>query len=136
MHTVETSRISPELVIVWQKHRQPTIDECQDSVRRGKLSVVECNPMVFDGETTAELASAPFDDWWHDAYGLDVRIVSPPHIVLGLGMMGIVLGALLRTLALQNATDGPTRQRAAMLFAAASGFSHAGGCFHPPSGAW
>ena len=70
----------------------------------------------------AMLASAPFDDWWHDAYGLDVRIVSPPHIVLGLGMMGIVLGALLRTLALQNASDGPTRQRAAMLFAAASGF--------------
>ena len=70
----------------------------------------------------AMLASAPFDDWWHNAYGLDVRIVSPPHIVLGLGMMGIVLGALLRTLALQNASDGPTRQRAAMLFAAASGF--------------
>jgi len=70
----------------------------------------------------AMLASAPFDDWWHNAYGLDVRIVSPPHIVLGLGMMGIVLGALLRTLALQNASDGPTRARAAMLFAAASGF--------------
>ena len=33
----------------------------------------------------AMLASAPFDDWWHDAYGLDVRIVSPPHIVLGGG---------------------------------------------------
>jgi len=70
----------------------------------------------------AMLASAPFDDWWHDAYGLDVRIVSPPHIVLGLGMMGIVLGALLRTLALQNASEGRTHDRAAMLFAAASGF--------------
>ena len=70
----------------------------------------------------AMLASAPFDDWWHDAYGLDVRIVSPPHIVLGLGMMGIVLGALLRTLALQNASDGRMRDRAATLFAFASGF--------------
>ena len=70
----------------------------------------------------AMLASAPFDDWWHDAYGLDVRIVSPPHIVLGLGMMGIVLGALLRTLALQNASEGRTRERASLLFAAASGF--------------
>jgi hypothetical protein len=69
----------------------------------------------------AMLTSAPFDDWWHNAYGLDVRIVSPPHILLGLGMMGIVLGALLRTLALQNATDGKARQRAAMLFAVASG---------------
>ena len=70
----------------------------------------------------AMLASAPFDDWWHDAYGLDVRIVSPPHILLGLGMMGIVLGALLRTLALQNASEGRTRERASLLFAAASGF--------------
>jgi hypothetical protein len=70
----------------------------------------------------AMLTSAPFDDWWHNAYGLDVRIVSPPHILLGLGMMGIVLGALLRTLALQNASDGRTRERAATLFALSSGF--------------
>src|SRR5690242_2152087 len=27
----------------------------------------------------AMLASAPFDNWWHNAYGLDVRIISPPH---------------------------------------------------------
>jgi hypothetical protein len=69
----------------------------------------------------AMLISAPFDDWWHNAYGLDVRIVSPPHILLGLGMMGIVLGALLRTLALQNSSDGKMRERAALLFAVASG---------------
>jgi len=69
----------------------------------------------------AMLTSAPFDDWWHNAYGLDVRIVSPPHILLGLGMMGIVLGALLRTLALQNASEGQTQTRAALLFAVASG---------------
>ena len=70
----------------------------------------------------AMLTSAPFDDWWHNAYGLDVRIVSPPHILLGLGMMGIVLGALLRTLALQNASDGATRRRAALMFAVSSGY--------------
>lgn len=35
------------------------------------------------------LASAPFDDWWHSAYGLDVKILSPPHIVLALGMIGV-----------------------------------------------
>jgi hypothetical protein len=33
-----------------------------------------------------------------------------------------VLGALLRTLALQNASDGRTRERAALLFAVSSGF--------------
>jgi hypothetical protein len=70
----------------------------------------------------AMLTSAPFDDWWHNAYGLDVRIVSPPHILLGLGMMGIVMGALLRTLALQNATEGREHRRAATLFAVSSGF--------------
>ena len=69
----------------------------------------------------AMLTSAPFDDWWHNAYGLDVRIISPPHIVLGLGMLGILLGALLRALALQNAADDSARGRAATLFAAASG---------------
>ncbi len=50
----------------------------------------------------AMLTSAPFDDWWHNAYGLDVKIVSPPHTVLGLGMLGISVGALLLGLAHQN----------------------------------
>jgi hypothetical protein len=50
----------------------------------------------------AMLTSAPFDDWWHNAYGLDVRIVSPPHTLLGLGMLAVSLGALLLTLARQN----------------------------------
>src|SRR5947209_7928748 len=27
----------------------------------------------------AMLVSAPFDNWWHDTYGLDVKILSPPH---------------------------------------------------------
>ena len=26
----------------------------------------------------AMITSAPFDNWWHNAYGLDVKIVSPP----------------------------------------------------------
>src|SRR5712672_3114057 len=50
----------------------------------------------------AMVTSAPFDDWWHKAYGLDVKIVSPPHAVLGLGMLGISVGALLLVLSRQN----------------------------------
>ena len=50
----------------------------------------------------AMLASAPFDNWWHNAYGLDVQIVSPPHMVLALGIVAVTLGALLLTLARQN----------------------------------
>ena len=41
------------------------------------------------------LASAPFDDWWHSAYGLDVKILSPPHMVLALGMIAVEFGALI-----------------------------------------
>ena len=69
----------------------------------------------------AMLTSAPFDDWWHNAYGLDVRIVSPPHILLGIGMMGIVMGAMLRTLALQNRSDGAARATAATMFSLSTG---------------
>jgi hypothetical protein len=50
----------------------------------------------------AMITSAPFDDWWHNAYGLDVKIVSPPHAVLGLGMFAISVGALLMVLSRQN----------------------------------
>jgi hypothetical protein len=50
----------------------------------------------------AMLTSAPFDNWWHNAYGLDVKIISPPHALLGLGMFGIVFGALLLVLTRQN----------------------------------
>src|SRR6185503_7153061 len=50
----------------------------------------------------AMLVSAPFDDWWHNAYGLDVKIVSPPHTLLGAGMTGIVIGSWVMTLAVQN----------------------------------
>ncbi len=34
----------------------------------------------------AMITSAPFDNWWHNAYGLDVKILSPPHVLLALGM--------------------------------------------------
>lgn len=50
----------------------------------------------------AMLTSAPFDDWWHNAYGLDVKILSPPHAVLALGILAIQTGAMLMVLALQN----------------------------------
>ena len=54
----------------------------------------------------AMIASAPFDDWWHNAYGLDVQILSPPHTVLAMGMMGVVLGAVVVVMAMQNRGEG------------------------------
>ncbi|EOZ95573.1 hypothetical protein A33Q_2935 [Indibacter alkaliphilus LW1] len=50
----------------------------------------------------AMLTSAPFDDWWHNTYGLDVQILSPPHVLLGLGMIMIQFGAMISVTALQN----------------------------------
>jgi len=48
------------------------------------------------------LLSAPLDDWWHNAYGLDVEILSPPHTVLAAGMYAVAIGSLLLVLAFQN----------------------------------
>jgi len=48
------------------------------------------------------LASAPFDDWWHSAYGLDVKILSPPHMVLALGMIAVEFGALILVVGAMN----------------------------------
>ena len=50
----------------------------------------------------AMLTSAPLDDWWHNAYGLDVKILSPPHAILALGILAIQLGAMFMVLAYQN----------------------------------
>lgn len=50
----------------------------------------------------AMLTSAPFDDWWHNTYGLDVTILSPPHTVLILGIIGIQFGAMISVIAVKN----------------------------------
>ena len=54
----------------------------------------------------AMLTSAPFDDWWHNAYGLDVRIISPPHTLLALGIFNIQLGAVMLILGRMNRATG------------------------------
>lgn len=69
----------------------------------------------------AMLTSAPFDDWWHNAYGLDVKIISPPHALLALGMFGVMIGALLLVVAHQNRSDGRERERLGLIFAFVGG---------------
>ncbi len=69
----------------------------------------------------AMITSAPFDNWWHDAYGLDVKIVSPPHVVLALGIFAIVVGALMLTMAQQNRATGAQAQRLALLVSLVGG---------------
>lgn len=67
----------------------------------------------------AMLTAAPFDNWWHSAYGLDVTIVSPPHTLLILGIRAVDVGILFLFLAEMNraaAMEGATFVRLQRLF--------------------
>ena len=55
------------------------------------------------------LTSAPFDNWWHNAFGLDVQIISPPHVVLILGIFILGLGGLFLIIAEMNRANEQTR---------------------------
>src|ERR1700739_3062283 len=59
----------------------------------------------------AMIASAPFDTWWHAAYGLDVKILSPPHVLLALGMTGIRFGTVVMIISEMNRAQGEYRAR-------------------------
>jgi len=59
----------------------------------------------------AMLTSAPFDNWWHNAYGLDVKIVSPPHVLLSLGSFAIKIGALALMAGLMNRASESARSQ-------------------------
>jgi hypothetical protein len=59
----------------------------------------------------AMLTSAPFDNWWHNAYGLDVKIVSPPHTLLSLGSFAIKVGALALMAGLMNRAQPEVRRK-------------------------
>lgn len=74
----------------------------------------------------AMLTSAPFDDWWHNTFGLDVQILTPPHTILILGIMVLQFGAMVGVLALQNqivqtSANQLTSKTLKVLFAVAAG---------------
>ncbi|MGV3774207.1 MAG: hypothetical protein ACO1QB_15000 [Verrucomicrobiales bacterium] len=69
----------------------------------------------------AMLLAAPLDDWWHNAYGLDVEILSPPHTVLAAGMYSVAIGALLLILSWQNRASHSDARAGSFLFIFASG---------------
>ena len=57
------------------------------------------------------LTSAPFDNWWHNAYGLDVKIFSPPHVVLDGGVLAIQFAALVLIASTRNRASGVLRRK-------------------------
>jgi hypothetical protein len=69
----------------------------------------------------AMLTSAPFDNWWHDAYGLDVKIVSPPHIVLFIGVYAILVGTLILIAGHMNRVTGAARHLTRWLYLYSTG---------------
>jgi hypothetical protein len=64
----------------------------------------------------AMITSAPFDNWWHDAYGLDVKIVSPPHTVLLFGLIGIQVGSLVLVRGAISRAAGALKNKLETLF--------------------
>jgi hypothetical protein len=66
------------------------------------------------------------DAWWHDAYGLDVTLISVPHTILGAGFVTLALGAFLIAVAVQNCAG--SRPRGALGVTLAS----LGGCLIVP----
>src|SRR6516164_9452966 len=64
----------------------------------------------------AMLASAPFDNWWHAAYGLDVKIFSPPHTVLDTGILAIQIGGMVLIMGARNRATGAARAKLDRIF--------------------
>jgi hypothetical protein len=69
----------------------------------------------------AMVVSAPFDNWWHNAYGLDVKIISPPHQILGFGIEGIGFGCAILIVGAMNRAEGVLRTRLEWLLLALGG---------------
>jgi len=61
------------------------------------------------------LTSAPFDNWWHDSFGLDIKILSPPHVVLILGIFVMGLGGLILLVGQLNRSSDDTKKKLSWL---------------------
>jgi len=69
----------------------------------------------------AMISSAPFDDWWHNAYGLDTKLLTPPHILLSLGWLATQIGAMTWMASVINRSTGALRTRLTWLFVVVAG---------------
>jgi hypothetical protein len=77
----------------------------------------------------AMLTSAPYDNWWHNAYGLDVKILSPPNVLLVMGIVSIQFGGLLLALGCMNRATGTSRSRLDWIFLSLGGILLTQGMF-------
>jgi len=98
-----------------------TAEEKAASVRFWRFFYGPLGAWVCIWGTLMMITSAPFDNWWHNAYGLDVKIISPPHMILAWGMIGIQIGAMLMTLSAQNRASADDQTLYSMMHAYAAG---------------
>jgi hypothetical protein len=59
----------------------------------------------------AMLTSAPFDNWWHESFGLDIKILSPPHVLLFVGIIIMGLGGLILIVGGMNRSANQAKAR-------------------------
>jgi hypothetical protein len=100
-------------LILWTTFTQSQLRAASVNVLgfRGPLGAFICAWGGF-----AMIASAPFDDWWHNAYGLDVKILSPPHVALAIGMVAVEIGAMVLIAAGMSRAEGKARRGLELLF--------------------
>jgi hypothetical protein len=71
--------------------------------------------------SVAMFASEPFDNWWHSAYGLDVKMITPPHGLLFLGSLATKVGAMAWITSAMNHSADLLRNRLRWLFLVVGG---------------
>lgn len=95
-----------------------TLEQRSESVRFWRFFQAPIGAWVCIWGTIMMITSAPFDNWWHNAYGLDVKIISPPHVILASGMIAVEIGAILMSVGAQNrATDENEKRKFGMIYA-------------------
>jgi hypothetical protein len=90
------------------------------SLRDGSVSVLGFHApagvfIAFWGSVTVA-ASVPFDNWWHLAYGLDVYLINPPHLLLFFGSYAAKIGTLTWIVSTLNRSPDATRRTLMGLF--------------------
>src|SRR6188508_462784 len=121
--TIHIGGVVPGLIAGWLALRATffgTPEERASAVRIGKF-YAPLGAWVIIWGALAMLFSAPFDDWWHNAYGLDVEILSPPHTVLAAGMYAVAIGALIFMVSWRNRNPSQWHSAASLLFMFACG---------------
>ncbi|MGC2743699.1 MAG: hypothetical protein WA672_10955 [Candidatus Angelobacter sp.] len=66
--------------------------------------------------SVAMFASEPFDNWWHNAFGLDVKLITPPHSLLFLGSFAVKIGAMAWIGSTMGRSTDALRERLSWLF--------------------